>query len=1391
MHLKIVLSILTILCSIITYAQEDLPLAKSDSLFAKGVELYNQERYEEAIPLFIESDRIDKAVLDSTSNRRDYSAMWLASCHFHLGDTVTAQNIDPNFYCFTPIDRRLTVKSDSLSHLGIKCYQQEDYSKAIEYFSSCAEIEFNILGDKHMWYGNTVSYLGQTKLQTGQDDGIKDIETYCNIVLTNYGEDSEKYILALQELCGGYAYIGNYNEAIKVGTEILNIQERTIGKKHHNYVISLNNLAKYNSDSGNYEEAIRYGIEALNILEQTIGKQHRNYAAILNNLANYNYFLRNYNEAIILGTEALNIKEITIGKDNYDYITSLNNLAIYNSDLGNYKEAIRLRTESLMIQEKTVGKENYDYIISLSHLAIYNSNLANYNESIRLVTEALYITESTLGKENTNYVTLLNVLANYNSQAHNYSEAIRVETEALDIIERNIGKEHSDYLIALSNLATDNSNIGNYIKAIRLGKEVLNIQEQTISKEHSDYAATLSFLATNNFYLGNYIEAIKLITEALEIQERTIGKEHSDYIISLNKLSSFNSNLGNYAEAIRVANIALNIQEKNLGKEHSIYANILGNLSIYNYNLGKYHEAIRLATEALNIQERAKGKDDPVYATLLHYIGLYNFALGDYNQAINSNFKALNVHELTLGRKHPIFGNSLGSLASYIADIGNYPEAIRLTTEALNTIEQTIGKEHSIYGRYLNNLSLYNSYLGNYNAAIKLGTEALNIIERTIGKEHPDYAISLSNLAFYTSKLGNFMEAIRLSTEALNIEERTIGKEHPNYIEHVSNLAYYNFLDCNSDRLESYTTETNKLRTELVRKTMINLTGSERRNFWNIHKYWYENLVNQFSSRYPTPVLVGNAFDATLMGKGILLNSEIDFSRLIQESNDAEAISMFNELRTTRRMLDRLYEKPIAERYMNTDSLENVAMGLERTLLAKSKVYGDFTHNMTIGWKDVQKKLKSKDVAIEFVSFPTETDSVVYAAYILKIEMDSPRMVTLFEEKQLNGLSRSDLYTSKYASSLIWGKLNEYTANADNIYFAPTGELYNIAIESLPEPDREGLICDHHNMYRLSSTRELAVIRDKNTPREAALYGGMKYDSDVKTMADDSERYPDLQRDFSLFNLADSLNLRAGASNLPATQTEVENIDRSLKQTMIKSHLYTGTDGTEGSFKALSGKKTGIMHIATHGFYWTQSEARRMNRLNFLQSWDNSLSRYEEDKALTRSGLLFTGANNALTGKPLPENAQDGILTAKEISELDLRGLDMVVLSACQTGLGEITGDGVFGLQRGFKKAGANTLLMSLWKVDDTATQMLMNKFYEHFLSGKSKRESLVLAQKYLREYEAEESEDDDSGLTASQQRRKEHSNEILDETTPRKIKVKPYTHPRYWAAFILLDALD
>lgn len=907
-------------------------------------------------------------------------------------------------------------------------------------------------------------------------------------------------------------------------------------------------------------------------------------------------------------------------------------------------------------------------------------------------------------------------------------------------------------------------------------KQALAKSDSLFAKEYELYEA------------GKYNEAIQLGLKALDFREKVFGKEHPVYAISLSNLASYYSDIGDYNEAICLETEALNIYVNMFGKEHQFYVTSLGNLAVYNSYLGNYKTAINLTTEVLVVYMKVLGKEHSDCATLLSNLASYNASLGNYNEAINLATEALDIRVKVLGNEHPDYALSLDNLAHYNAALGYYNYAIKLATEALSVYINVYGKEHPDYATSLNNLASYNSYIGKYNKAIELATEALSIYTKVFGKEHPDYVASLNNWAVYNTYLGNYTEAIELSTEALSICTKVLGKEHPDYEILLWNISG-NYYDINNiDLLTKYTNECTKLKSSLIRKTFIDLTSNEQSLYWKKHENWFSKWILQFANNFPTDSLITNAYNGTLLSKGLLLNSEMEMNKLLLESGDKEIVEAYNELLTNRQMLNKLYEKPIAERYMNTDSLERVVNQMEKDLVQRSKIYGDYTRNLAIEWQDVQKRLGKKDVAVEFVSFPHTQDSTMYAAFVLKSDMTTPQMVSLFEAKELSAIPSSKYYTTSDVCNLVWGKLCNYLDGVDNVYFAPAGELYNIAIESLPNIDGEGLMSDKHNFYRLSSTRELAVTKDKNAIKEAALYGGLKYDTDTKQMVEDSERYQRATRNFELFNIADSLNLRNGAAYLPATKVEAEDINQSLKKTPIHSSLFTENIGTEASFKDLSGKKINLLHIATHGFYWTESEVKMKDHLNFLQLGTDNTPRYVEDKAMTRSGLLLAGANNALMGKPLPENIEDGILTAKEIATLDLRGLDLVVLSACQTGLGEITGDGVFGLQRGFKKAGANTLMMSLWKVDDNATQMLMSKFYEYLIAGKSKYESLREAQRYVREYEEEVEVKDDEKKSYNANQKEQTQRQQTEKVYK---KSKPYQDPKYWAAFILLDGIN
>ena len=384
--------------------------------------------------------------------------------------------------------------------------------------------------------------------------------------------------------------------------------------------------------------------------------------------------------------------------------------------------------------------------------------------------------------------------------------------------------------------------------------------------------------------------------------------------------------------------------------------------------------------------------------------------------------------------------------------------------------------------------------------------------------------------------------------------------------------------------------------------------------------------------------------------------------------------------------------------------------------------------------KDVRAKLKTNELAIEFVDYRVDKDSVMYAALVMSPQWEHVRFLPLIEQRELKSLKTG-------LADKIWQPIMDIApSGVTTLYFAPTGLLYQLPIES--ETLKNGkLISDLYQLYRLSSTRWLAYKGDQTVGKDAVVYGGLRYDASVKEMLAEADAYLRIRG-----NVQQSENLRWSVDSLdflPGTETEAKEIVDIINNAVGKglhAEIYLGLKGTETSFKALDGQQKQIIHIGTHGFYQKGSTK------------DNA----DINAALSRCGLFFAGAENKRFGEELPKDLDDGILTAQEIAQMDLRGLDMVVLSACETGQGQISSDGVFGLQRGFKKAGANSILMSLWRVDDAATCLLMTEFYKNWIGGMSKHDALENAKQTVRS----------------------HSE-------------KGWNDPKFWAAFILLDGLD
>ena len=563
-------------------------------------------------------------------------------------------------------------------------------------------------------------------------------------------------------------------------------------------------------------------------------------------------------------------------------------------------------------------------------------------------------------------------------------------------------------------------------------------------------------------------------------------------------------------------------------------------------------------------------------------------------------------------------------------------------------------------------------------------------------------------------------------------------------------------------RTEQYFVQTQTIIKHSFLQSFYYLSEDQMSCYWKNLKTIYESTYPNFTYRYQTtkPSVSTFAYNNEIFAKGLLLNASNNVRQSILGSGDSILIQQWNELTFKKRRIIVLEEK--SPRSNKLESLKEETEQLEKQINVSTEAFRRNSVLWNITWDSVRNHLKENQIAIEYMIAPLNDDSTMYCALLLRDNSDYPELIPLFEEKEVLVLvnTSSENQTShtysfdgngEQLSNLIWGKILPHVKQGETIYFAPSGLLHQVAIEALPY-DENHTMADMFNLVRLSSTREIVLNRLSNAHTTATLYGGIKYDMSRDEILAESEQYSSTTLLASRGIENDSLD-RGNVKYLPGTKKEIESINKMLKGNNLFVQLYTTTNANEESFKALSGKHQNILHIATHGFYWSDSTAQKKDYFSQrMLMMDDKMPAPPTIDPLNRCGLLFAGANTALSGHSadLPEGVQDGILTAKEISLLDLRDADLVVLSACETGKGEITGEGVFGLQRAFKQAGAQTIIMSLWPVNDTATQLLMTEFYSNWITNhQSKREAFRNAQNTVR---------------------------------------TQYEDPVYWAGFIMLD---
>ena len=508
------------------------------------------------------------------------------------------------------------------------------------------------------------------------------------------------------------------------------------------------------------------------------------------------------------------------------------------------------------------------------------------------------------------------------------------------------------------------------------------------------------------------------------------------------------------------------------------------------------------------------------------------------------------------------------------------------------------------------------------------------------------------------------------------------------------------------------------------------MSSTEREGLWNPLSSLFTMMTPYaLEAKQTQTAFTKNCYDALVMSKSFLLESERSMYDVIKRMGTSEDMHNYTTLASMKNQV-KAWEKNYNA---NADSILSVSRKisrLENLLTNRCKEYSDGTDFMDVDYDAVKHALGQNEVLIDFTDYISQTQGRKYAAYIINKVQGYPLLKALFAERQIDslGIVRPDMYYSEDYSEdvlkLLWVPLKENVSECTTIYYVPSQLLFQISLESLPLPDGS-LLGSHYHFVRLSSARELVKMKSESKgykSNSAVLYGGLQYDLEDSAMVEEAKKY----------DLSNLLALRGEITRgdsvfheLQGTKEEILKIEGLLKKNNWQVSSYMGKNGTEESFLNMHGKSPKLLHLATHGFYYTPNRAENVD---YLKGYTDAMS---------LSGLVMSGGNAAWLGKQLPKGVLGGILTANDIARLDLSNTDMVVLSACQTGQGKATSEGLYGLQRAFKKAGVGTIVMSLWSVSDKTTSEFMTTFYERLADKKNawnKRKAFEEAKEIIRQ---------------------------------------------------------
>ena len=851
---------------------------------------------------------------------------------------------------------------------------------------------------------------------------------------------------------------------------------------------------------------------------------------------------------------------------------------------------------------------------------------------------------------------------------------------------------------------------------------------------------------------GRYGEAEPLLLEAHAIRQEILGDRGSEVAASLNSLGRLYRLQGRYRESVTLYRQALSIVAAAVGDRHPDFAAVVNNLGVVYDSQGRYDSAEPLYLQALEIWRAVLGDRHPNVAQNLTNLGWLYYNQGRSAEAEPLLLEAIEIRREVEGDQSPGLAISLNNLALIYSDQQRDQEAEALYREALAIWQSQRGDRHPDVATVLNNLAALYHYQERYGEAADLYRQALDIYQALWGNDHPDVANTLNNLAVLSVDQGNYGEAERLYQQSLQLWRAQLGDRHPLVDLSLSNLALLQAIQGNIPETLRYLAAALAVQEWNLSLNLAALADEQRQDysvsFTNTTDWVLSLHLNQAPQNATAEAL---ALTTLLRRKGRLLDAGTDNLQALRRTLMPADTALLEQLDTTRQTLATLtFNRPDhltpAAYQAELAQLETQANLLEGELARRSAVFRAETQPVEIA--AVQAQIPPDGALVEYVRYrPYDAPASTYlaphyAAYVLlpdgQIEAVDlgpaaaiDRAINAFSDA-LRRVDQSPVAASRALAEWIVDPLAPYLGGQFHLLISPDSELNRIPFEALQTADGQYWLEAHQISY-LNSGRDLLKLNlTAPSQRPAVIVANPDYDLAAATAttipwaADDPLGSADGDRRNAATGSTDLAQLRVGP--LPGTALEAAAIAPLLPDAQV----LTAADATENALKAVQSPQ--ILHIATHGFFLGERDLAAVSQSERgigvviaapAASQAGPVSRrITIANPLLRSGLALAGFNPRRSGD------EDGVLTALEAASLNLVGTQLVVLSACDTGRGDIAnGEGVYGLRRAFTLAGAEAQVLSLWQVDDYGTQSLMTQYYQGLLQGQGRAAALQQVQ--------------------------------------------------------------